>query len=178
MKTTTELHNAAEKLDVTLCNTLIDAHPKSVLALNDKGDTPLHVLLKKIFSVHPNKYQQQEIHSHAMLVRKMMNASEEMLQHIPSLITRCYFEEIHFSGSYPSKREVIAVTHPQILGAFNSSINLKNLVSVSDGAELSDENDAKRLEDFARYQMGDKGLADEIMVDRLLIEMYQKSFIK
>lgn len=163
MKKTTELHKAAERLDVALCNTLIDAHPKSVLTLNDEGYTVLHTLLKKIFSVHPKNYSEKDINSFASLVRKMMNAAEGMSEYVQSLVTLCYFEEVHFSGCYPTERHVTAVTLPQILCAFDPLTSPKN-------QEVP-------LEDFVRYQMGDADLADEIMLDRLLIEAYQKSYI-
>lgn len=172
MKKTTELHKAVEKLDVTLCNTIIDAHPKSVLELSDEGDTPLHVLLKKIFSVHPNKYAEKDVYAYGMLVKKMMNARQEMSQYIHSLVTLCYFEDIHFSGCYPSTRHAIAVTLPQILCALSAS------ACSTHQEDPSDEINAKQLEDVARYTLGDSDLADSVMVDRLLIDLYQKSYIK
>lgn len=172
MKKKTELHKAAEKLDVTLCNTIIHAYPKSVLELNDEGHTPLHVLLKKIFSVHPNTYAEKDVYAYGLLVRKMINANQEMFQYIQSLVPLCYFEEKHFSGSYLSLGHAIAITLPQILCALSSS------ASPAYQKNPSDEIDAKQLEDVARYTLGDSDLADSMMVDRLLIELYQKSYIK
>ena len=79
-------------------------------------------------------------------------------------------------------RRVTAITIPQVLNVLISNLNVSNEASNSsedqEDAKEEAKYDAKALEDYARYQMGDAALADEIMLDRLLIETYQKSYIK